>query len=212
MYNIYVVLSKISVVFLGLLSSSFSITMIEPQTSIAKALVHPNMMSHYKSSCTHVVDGMLWWMNEWDKARFREESVAIKAAKPFLITAAYDLIAGVVLLTGDCKAHCRFVSLHTQDNISFELGFKPSFINDGHNYSIGWCRLPCNLSFHALLFLSLSHKCTSTHIVRINNITLHTHTHWVWHHINIIEHILSIKMRSSHTFSIEATKWWIISD
>lgn len=52
------------------------------------------------------------------------------AVKSFLITLAYDLTAVDVL---DCNAYDLSF---TRDNISFELDFKPSFINDSHNYYV----------------------------------------------------------------------------
>lgn len=78
----------------------------------------------------------------WNKQRrqWRERKKILQAveensqqrAKSFLITAAYNLSAIVEMnaLRCDDGELCRY-----QDNISFELDFKPSFINDSHNYS-----------------------------------------------------------------------------
>lgn len=76
--------------------------------------------------------------NDW---RFIENtrknrSKSSNGAKSFLITAAYNLTlpslgndALLDLTRCDAGELCRY-----QDNISFELDFKPSFINDSHNY------------------------------------------------------------------------------
>lgn len=165
------------------------------------------LMFHYKSSCGRMNE-WLWWMSERQRS---ERFAVIKAAKPFLITAAYDLSLLVWSCAEQYWLHWALsFRRYTQHNISFELDFKPSFINDSHNYFIGWCRLPSNLSAlppeSSSFLFSLLHDCTSTHTDRYER------THHVWHHINVIEHILSIKIWSSHTFNRDATKWWIISD